>query len=208
MLSSHSVFSTLVEVFPKEKSPRIAKAGLLHARGGVSLNACGPKLKKRSSPRSWRCFHYECLGGQPIVVFSTLVEVFHSDDKSPLNWFCLLHARGGVSLVLMYALKSASSSPRSWRCFSRLINRLGGVIVFSTLVEVFLLLLLGGGLLLCLLHARGGVSAKLLNITPQQTSSPRSWRCFLNLLGDGQSRLVFSTLVEVFLLFIKFVKKL
>ena len=50
-----------------------------------------------------------------------------------------------------------------------------------------------------LLHARGGVS-KLFKINfIRCLSSPRSWRCFKDIVQDCEKSAVFSTLVEVFL---------
>ena len=52
--------------------------------------------------------------------------------------------------------------------------------------------------LVCLLHVRGGVSAKVTIQRHGALSSPRPWRCFYNPALARGSFLVFSTSVEVF----------
>ena len=49
---------------------------LLHVRGGVSYFSLLSQLPLVSSPRPWRCFHVELVGGPLQKVFSTSVEVF------------------------------------------------------------------------------------------------------------------------------------
>ena len=50
-----------------------------------------------------------------------------------------------------------------------------------------------------LLHARGGVSAYMTPSDFLKKSSPRTWRCFLNMEEVIISVFIFSTHVEVFL---------
>ena len=50
------VFSTLVEVFLYTNATGRPIMGLLHARGGVSLDILVDSMIEKSSPRSWRCF--------------------------------------------------------------------------------------------------------------------------------------------------------
>ena len=76
------VFSTLVEVFLDKFKQMMANAGLLHARGGVSLFRNTGDNIVLSSPRSWRCFRVQEEAKLASNVFSTLVEVFlRSDDR-------------------------------------------------------------------------------------------------------------------------------
>ena len=110
---------------------------LLHARGGVSTGVTTDDTGRRSSPRSWRCFFKGQSGLKADVVFSTLVEVFLKRLNVPSSIPSLLHARGGVSLILHVILKWRESSPRSWRCFLTMQIDFYGEQVFSTLVEVF-----------------------------------------------------------------------
>ena len=86
-----------MEVFLAGEHYQVIISGLLHARGGVSGSMLSTIEAKRSSPRSWRCFRFlsalETAGG----VFSTLVEVFLTDQSHKKALAGLLHARGGVS---------------------------------------------------------------------------------------------------------------
>ena len=55
----------------------------------------------------------------------------------------------------------------------------------------------------CLLHARGGVSMKMAKVYIIRESSPRPWRCFPLSSALDNSAAVFSTPVEVFPLFLR-----
>ncbi len=132
-------------------------------------------------------------------VFSTLVEVFLGYKGRQTLHGCLLHARGGVSEILLHIMTPPASSPRSWRCFSVLTFSASVKLVFSTLVEVFLNGLGEVGNGKSLLHARGGVSMRSCAEAKFYLSSPRSWRCFHGHRRRWANNVVFSTLVEVFL---------
>ena len=162
-------------------------SGLLHARGGVSLDQEIKLFRVRSSPRSWRCFLSRQLNWRHPTVFSTLVEVFPN--------------------VKTHARAVSGSSPRSWRCFSLWQARHGVYAVFSTLVEVFPAGRLAFQKRASLLHARGGVSSRSYNSKCNCSSSPRSWRCFNSKTLEQLQEQVFSTLVEVFP-WAQYVKKL
>ena len=131
---------------------------LLHARGGVSEQELGEASWALSSPRSWRCFSEAEKKRLAHMVFSTLVEVFPEKRR---HWYLrnsLLHARGGVSCTLITITPLCRSSPRSWRCFRLILSALIDWYVFSTLVEVFLIIQKPLSPKIGLLHARGGVS--------------------------------------------------
>ena len=100
---------------------------------------------------------------------------------------------------MLEEIQQQMSSPRSWRCFFGAGSAAISNAVFSTLVEVFLSPSLPFLSSPSLLHARGGVSNQKLGEFKADTSSPRSWRCFLDTLKEIATALVFSTLVEVFL---------
>ena len=70
--------------------------------------------------------------------------------------------------------------------------------VFSTPVEVFLWHTVLRRRVLCLLHARGGVSGAAVGYWVADESSPRTWRCFSPLAITWLESSVFSTHVEVF----------
>ncbi len=151
---------------------------LLHARGGVSMQKSLWTSKRLSSPRSWRCFFSTAINICYCPVFSTLVEVFLGNSMAVPVMRCLLHARGGVSGLDDRKSRYEKSSPRSWRCFSSLCFARLVYAVFSTLVEVFLGMAHGRGIIIRLLHARGGVSYTVDPEFGAIESSPRSWRCF------------------------------
>ena len=188
-----------MEVFLAESTVLEFVDGLLHARGGVSIELVYYTTCLLSSPRSWRCFHRLSVCYQRKPVFSTLVEVFPKRIGSLNKPLRLLHARGGVSKKALLQGLLVKSSPRSWRCFPLKANKHHGIVVFSTLVEVFPVPTTVGCSHVSLLHARGGVSQTDDQLEITIESSPRSWRCFPNLTTEQEAEVVFSTLVEVFL---------
>ena len=156
------VFSTLVEVFLGLSIAHACASGLLHARGGVSSRNGKRANCIKSSPRSWRCFYPLMRAYCRDCVFSTLVEVFLAAFDMCFCQKGLLHARGGVSRQCLTRRGGGWSSPRSWRCFHILTDKVPYHWVFSTLVEVFLPILVSTTFSGCLLHARGGVSNSAL----------------------------------------------
>ena len=70
------VFSTSVEVFLDTMNLNGRKDGLLHVRGGVSLDKMWLRVVPPSSPRPWRCFFPQAVHANDHRVFSTSVEVF------------------------------------------------------------------------------------------------------------------------------------
>ena len=134
---SQKVFSTSVEVFPSAVKDATGMSGLLHVRGGVSLQRGGGTSSKRSSPRPWRCFFRGRFVPSRARVFSTSVEVFPDMYECLKELQGLLHVRGGVSTTAMEAWPPTGSSPRPWRCFLQPSSRRAGTSVFSTSVEVF-----------------------------------------------------------------------
>ena len=91
----------------------------------------------------------------------------------------LLHVRGGVSNI-------DKTTEREYS-------------VFSTSVEVFLVVREPVERFLRLLHVRGGVSRHSRSGDFNFWSSPRPWRCFRSPFCLRQGADVFSTSVEVFL---------
>ena len=128
------------------------------------------------------------------------MEVFPSTPEGLQTVQSLLHVRGGVSRRVLLSKVVIKSSPRPWRCFYTDLIAGYHVGVFSTSVEVFLYRLGRRCGKPSLLHVRGGVSSAYGFNYFVLGSSPRPWRCFLELLGRLGDRLVFSTSVEVFLL--------
>ena len=152
---------------------------LLHVRGGVSTAKAAGGFDSQSSPRPWRCFlnRLTKLGTTP--VFSTSVEVFLTKARSAQTQACLLHVRGGVSICHLRFGNCKRSSPRPWRCFHVEVLPSECCSVFSTSVEVFPENRHFNSLILGLLHVRGGVSLILIQRNRSKESSPRPWRCFV-----------------------------
>ena len=153
-----SVFSTSVEVFLIITPKRESIFGLLHVRGGVSMNAGTLSAKALSSPRPWRCFFARAAEGLRVCVFSTSVEVFLVNFALGISVIGLLHVRGGVSKKSPERIHAPGSSPRPWRCFHECRNAIRKSPVFSTSVEVFLCACCRRSSRMRLLHVRGGVS--------------------------------------------------
>ena len=140
-----------------------------------------------SSPRPWRCFYCHAPSKKAQQVFSTSVEVFPTPPRFVVEFVCLLHVRGGVSNSVSNKTDYTRSSPRPWRCFYTGGSLVTLTRVFSTSVEVFPRLSRPRSWTASLLHVRGGVSAQMMEFNAQQRSSPRPWRCFLQLLPSWNS---------------------
>ncbi|SMG65047.1 conserved hypothetical protein [methanotrophic bacterial endosymbiont of Bathymodiolus sp.] len=93
----------------------------------------------------------------------------------------LPHARGGVSVAGSSKGAAVASSPRPWGCFLHQLHQLRHLIVFPTPVGVFPFLYLWLGGVICLPHARGGVSLAMIVDKTPEGSSPRPWGCFHSL---------------------------
>ena len=153
-------------------------ASLPHARGGVS--------------------HSKIFAGTGLKVFPTLVGVFPIWLFQFTCRFCLPHARGGVSGRPLTEIDWDESSPRSWGCFSLQGQDLSLILVFPTLVGVFLSAGRPLSTFLGLPHARGGVSRQPRQAHVTGLSSPRSWGCFYMIGMSVPPKMVFPTLVGVF----------
>ncbi len=133
------------------------------------------------------------------AVFPTPVGVFPRRHGIWMLMPRLPHARGGVSRIKFLQRDESLSSPRPWGCFleAQRVDDVGAV--FPTPVGVFLSVQGSQRLVLCLPHARGGVSKLGVPERTGESSSPRPWGCFRrHHLGPRQSQ-VFPTPVGVFL---------
>ena len=173
-----TVFPTHVGVFPTSASMTLRNSSLPHARGGVSALEDELGRGKRSSPRTWGCFHSIYKLVKAVKVFPTHVGVFHNGITFTRASQGLTHARGGVSMVFDSSDRIDLSSPRTWGCFYSLDDTGGASPVFPTHVGVFLIKVSVFGKRTSLPHARGGVSAILLIPCCRIVSSPRTWGCF------------------------------
>ena len=76
--SIRPVFPTHVGVFPRLSAEALPPCCLPHARGGVSRTPTETMTGKKSSPRTWGCFHVPSGAGVAGIVFPTHVGVFPS----------------------------------------------------------------------------------------------------------------------------------
>ena len=111
----------------------------------------------------------------------------------------LPHARGGVSKLLFLPFGQLRSSPCTWGCFLLASNYFLHPCVFPMHVGVFLAIKISVRKLLCLPHARGGVSTPAEQAAAEQASSPCTWGCFHSSAMTIPSLLVFPMHVGVFL---------
>ena len=211
-----SVFSTCVEVNPRQKLAENLAISLLHVRGGQPSRTWSPSLAPTSSPRAWRStvlsvFTPEDLrgllhvrGGQPTrrflseqFVFSTCVEVNRRDGFAGLDSGRLLHVRGGQPRQPYRARLPTASSPRAWRSTASPTSWADAELVFSTCVEVNLVLRVASTRSWSLLHVRGGQPVLKNRNGVGRLSSPRAWRSTYGLDESHGYRAVFSTCVEV-----------
>ncbi len=134
--------------------------------------------KGESSPRPWGCFQVEITKIALDLVFPTPVGVFPIGVQLNLIKRCLPHARGGVSLKVLFAEYVLRSSPRPWGCFRLRADWQYQLGVFPTPVGVFLRQLRQQSGDEGLPHARGGVSRHGGTGVIRLASSPRPWGCF------------------------------
>ena len=157
---------------------RTPRAGLPHARGGVSDGGELSRARTESSPRTWGCFQggRRCCRFSP--VFPTHVGVFLMLPLFLYAGTSLPHARGGVSHRVQSSAMRHGSSPRTWGCFHESEGERRELGVFPTHVGVFPMIRSGFPPEVCLPHARGGVSSKDCIYAGSCLSSPRTWGCF------------------------------
>ena len=96
-VSPGKVFPTPVGVFPCHVHGSFIAVRLPHARGGVSAFAVQAVKREGSSPRPWGCFFLEKYLKSIQDVFPTPVGVFLRGGFGRFGFYCLPHARGGVS---------------------------------------------------------------------------------------------------------------
>ena len=146
----------------------------------------------------WRCFSEGLTFLTEHCIFSTYVEVFLDCRRKEVQCLNFLHVCGGVSTPVLLSSLLPIFSPRMWRCFHECSSVGSHRRIFSTYVEVFLLVRIE----LCrrsdFLHVCGGVSKHIVHAFALTEFSPRMWRCFWEFTFARPSRVIFSTYVEVF----------
>ena len=111
------VFPMHVGVFPYRREGSYIRAGLPHARGGVSEIVNRFHKAEESSPCTWGCFYAFLQIFAIPTVFPMHVGVFLSPFDTIEKLYCLPHARGGVSWPDDLRLGVTLSSPCTWGCF-------------------------------------------------------------------------------------------
>ena len=198
-LPGRAVFPTHVGVFLQTVYGLSDAYGLPHARGGVSGTGGRIPGHGSSSPRTWGCFQVTLAGISGPPVFPTHVGVFLFLHVIAIRCWRLPHARGGVSTGSPPARADATSSPRTWGCFSMKLIGLDTEGVFPTHVGVFPAQQATDTPDRRLPHARGGVSTIYGASSTVMPSSPRTWGCFFSSGAVSMTRFVFPTHVGVFL---------
>ena len=108
------------------------------------------------SPRMWRWSSLRRWSPWSCLVFSTYVEVILGDQSRKLTGIGILHVCGGDPEACSEVRLLASYSPRMlrWSCYKLGTDKQW--VVFSTYVEVILLLLNCSSDYSCILHVCGG----------------------------------------------------
>ena len=128
------------------------------------------------SPRVWRwSLNHTCIKSW-WRVFSTYVEVIPCFDQLDLHSIRILHVCGGDPVPAMYHQCVKKYSPRMWRwSYSPRLKRIFKQ-VFSTYVEVILLVESYEVSTYCILHVCGGDPTRILANWIKSKYSPRMWR--------------------------------
>ena len=135
------VFSTYVEVIPILRKQSNTSICILHVCGGDPILQAPTAYQYLYSPRMWRwsqCIFCLCYIA---IVFSTYVEVIPIWSACWASRIGILHVCGGDPNVPVTNVVSHWYSPRMWRWSSFFCFFKYSFAVFSTYVEVILLLL-------------------------------------------------------------------
>ena len=114
--------------------------GILHVCGGDPILEYGWNVSTQYSPRMWR---WSCIlnrSSDSMNVFSTYVEVILNHWWNLCHWSSILHVCGGDPLFARLATLPVPYSPRMWRWSCSCSKVEAKKEVFSTYVEVILVL--------------------------------------------------------------------
>ena len=177
---SGSVFSTYVEVIPRSTTARVNSTGILHVCGGDPLLVSLVIFCDKYSPRMWRWSLRLKTGLKVSMVFSTYVEVILFAIANCWSGSCILHVCGGDPSSNHTRNSCCEYSPRMWRWSRCLHFQKRSFNVFSTYVEVILIIYFCWSFEECILHVCGGDPKVDLDATNQNVYSPRMWRWSFN----------------------------
>ena len=134
------IFSTYVEVIPADLKIRSTKLNFLHVCGGDPVDLRVIRVQFRFSPRMWRWSLGGWIKSWSSIIFSTYVEVIPTCwIHSNTDWY-FLHVCGGDPYLYPFANTSWAFSPRMWRWSYDYVMSPDFSMIFSTYVEVILLL--------------------------------------------------------------------
>ena len=176
------VFSTYVEVIPKNSIVYKNNKGILHVCGGDPINLQCINTRLMYSPRMWRWSYVAFTFLHVLIVFSTYVEVIPLIASKTSSTVSILHVCGGDPGATVIVRKQSKYSPRMWRWSSAhnaiQIGNMG------------------------ILHVCGGDPNLLHNSNALFEYSPRMWRWSYTFSSFQVNLHVFSTYVEVILVII------
>ena len=173
---------------------------ILHVCGGDPRGRRQVFKLEMYSPRMWRWSFQLVKIRNHWSVFSTYVEVIlygYFRKRQPSS---ILHVCGGDPMAFRYYIFGVAYSPRMWRWSLWAVTKNREHEVFSTYVEVILVVGFWIHVKRRILHVCGGDPAigRELGLSPKY--SPRMWRWSLSFLINNSQPSVFSTYVEVILL--------
>ena len=129
------VFSTYVEVIPKNVILSKSINCILHVCGGDPKLTHLTSEKLQYSPRMWRWSYFDGEELGDIYVFSTYVEVILKAMQQSQQMQSILHVCGGDPNWRVEHRRWCRYSPRMWRWSLRGIDQKETITVFSTHVE-------------------------------------------------------------------------
>ena len=194
------VFSTYVEVILYGYFRKRQPSSILHVCGGDPMAFRYYIFGVAYSPRMWRWSHSAYRFHLNQKVFSTYVEVILKHGGQKGDKASILHVCGGDPTPWNNLVFGTLYSPRMWRWSWIDVLFLVVFLVFSTYVEVILVVGFWIHVKRRILHVCGGDPAigRELGLSPKY--SPRMWRWSLSFLINNSQPSVFSTYVEVILL--------
>ena len=170
---------------------------ILHVCGGDPIKLNISRNWPVYSPRMWRWSYAEHKLAIFNWVFSTYVEVILVELMAFPQFMCILHVCGGDPIRKLAGSYHATYSPRMWRWSCTTWTVTGSLCVFSTYVEVILLLVNSIPVMDSILHVCGGDPYRSQFLIHTWPYSPRMWRWSWQHNAASLMWRVFSTYVEV-----------
>ena len=151
-------------------------SSFLHVCGGDPILAKPDLIIVEFSPRMWRWSWKSSVDCNSTAVFSTYVEVILKRCYQPINLMGFLHVCGGDPHRRKRKSTCRKFSPRMWRWSYPIDSHCQCSHVFSTYVEVILMLATNDLEIQGFLHVCGGDPANWMIQLMDGKFSPRMWR--------------------------------